>query len=240
MGLLLVAFTASAQEAHPLDSRTAKTEYSVTVRPGRPPLKIRVEIGATGKIGDALVFKGGSSTPFQRLTSCEPDLAMELYQGDKETVLVDHADFNFDGSEDLKLLQFYHPHLGKSIFCVYLWDEKTGRFRYEPQIPMPDPVPHPETKTLTTHDEYFGGTSSDAVYVWSGDKVIKIAEWGLANEGGEVGKEKCPWTAWCSKRINGEMKNLVMKSTGCDDTDPEPIICTPPPTSVYSPKAQRR
>ena len=72
MGLLLVAFTATAQEAHPLDSRTAKTEYSVAVRPGRPPLKIRVEIGATGKIGDALVFKEGSSTPFQRLASCEP------------------------------------------------------------------------------------------------------------------------------------------------------------------------
>jgi hypothetical protein len=165
---------------------------------------------------------------------------MELYEGDESIVLVEHADFNFDGYEDLKLLQFNHPHLGNSIFCVYLWDEKTSKFQYDPQIPMPDPVPHAERKTITTHHEYMGGTWGDSVYVWSGNKVIPIAEWGLANEAGMPGTNaNCPWTAWCAKRINGKMRNVVMKSTGCNDTDPEMVKCTPPPRSVYVPKVQR-
>ncbi|MEO8371911.1 MAG: hypothetical protein ABI806_22180 [Candidatus Solibacter sp.] len=134
-------------------------------------------------------------------------------------------------------MQYYHHHLGKSIFCVYLWDEKASKFRYEPQIPMPDPVPHAESKTITTHDERMGGTSADAVYVWSGNKIIEIAEWGLANDFGMVGANaNCPWTAWCSKRINGKMRRVAMKSTGCNDTAQAPVQCTPPPRSVYSPK----
>jgi len=162
---------------------------------------------------------------------------MELYEGDENQVLIEQADFNFDGYDDLKLLQFYHPHLGKSIFCVYLWDEKRSQFRYDPQIPMPDPIPHPENRTVTTHDEFMGGTSSDSVYVWLAGKLIPIAEWGLANEFGQaVANEACPWTAWCTKRINGKMRSVARKHTGCNDTAPEPVRCTPPPFSVYAPR----
>jgi len=237
MWLLLLGCVGRCQQLRPLDSTTAKTEYSFVVRPGRPPLTVRVEIGAGGKIGDALVFRHDGSTPLQRLASCRPDLAMELYQGDENMVLVEQADFNFDGYDDLKLLQVYVPHLGKSTFCVYLWDEKTSRFQYEPQIPMPDPIPHPESQTITTHNEYMGGTSSDSVYVWLAGKIIPIAEWGLANEGGSAGANAdCPWTAWCSKRINGKMRNVAMKRTGCNASDPEPVRCTPPAPSVYAPR----
>lgn len=162
---------------------------------------------------------------------------MELFQGDEGKVLVEQADFNFDGFDDLKLLQFYHPHLGKAIFCVYLWDEKTSRFRYEPQIPMPDPIPHPESRTITTHNEYMGGTWSDSVYVWLAGKIIPVAEWGLINEAGNPGANtECPWTAWCDKRINGKMRNVASKPTGCNATDPEPVTCTPPRPSVYAPR----
>jgi hypothetical protein len=240
IALLLLEAIGNSQR-QPIDANTVKTEYSFAVRPGRAPLTIRVEIGATGKIGDALVFQEGAATPTQRFSSCEPDLTMELYKGDEHTVLVDHADFNFDGYEDLKLLQFSHPHLGKSIFCVYLWDERSSRFRYEPEIPMPDPVVHPETKTITTHEEYMGGTWVDSVYVWSGDKTIAIAQWGLRNNAGISGTNaNCPWDAWCSKLINGKMQKVAMKSTGCEDTNPEPVKCTPPPPSIYTPKAQRK
>jgi hypothetical protein len=216
-----------AQQLKPLDSKSAKTEYSFAVRAGRPPLAIRAQIGENGKVGGALVFREGDPTAFQTLSSCQPDLVMELFQGDEDMVLVGHADFNFDGYEDLKLLQFYHPHLGKSIFCVYLWDEKAGRFRYEPQIPSPDPIPHPENKTITTHNEYFGGTHSDSVYVWIAGKVTEIATWGLSNEGDTLGRSKCPWTTYCDKRINGKMRTVTLKETGCDDTAPEEVTCTP-------------
>ena len=233
--LLLPGRVGLCQQPRPLDSTTAKTEYALAVHPERPPLTIRIEIGAGGKIGDALVFRQGGATPLQTLASCSPDLTMELYQGDEDKVLVEQADFNFDGYDDLKLLQFYHPHLGKSIFCVYLWDEKTSKFRYEPQIPMPDPIPHPESRTITTHNEYMGGSWSDSVYIWLAGKLIPIAEWGLANEGGTTGANaNCAWTAWCAKRINGKMRNVAMKRTGCNATDPEPVKCTPPPPSVYA------
>lgn len=234
--LLLLGSSLDCQEPRPLDSKTVTTEYSFTVRNGRPPLTVRVEIGPSGKIGDALVFQQGDPKPFQRLASCQPDLAMELQHGEENTVLIEQADFNFDGFVDLKLLQFHHPHLGKSIFCVYLWEEKTSKFRYDPQIPMPDPTPHPGNRTITTHDEYMGGTWSDSVYVWSGGKIIPIAKWGLANEAGMTGRKNanCPWTAWCAKRINGRMRNVSRTATGCNDTDPAPVKCTPPPRSVYA------
>ena len=226
----------SSQQIKPLDSKSAKSEYSFPVRVGRPPLTIRVQIGEDGKIGDALVFHNGERTAFQTLTSCQPELAMELYQGDEDTVLVEHADFNFDGYEDIKLLQQRNPHLGNSIFCVYLWDEKTGQFRYEPQIPLVDPIPHAENKTITTHHEYFGGTHSDSVCVWMYGKVTEIASWGLANEGGMPGGDSnCPWTAFCYKRINGKMRTVTLKATGCNGADPEEVICTPPPVRTVNP-----
>lgn len=141
---------------------------------------------------------------------------MELNDHEEIPDLVQHDDFDFDGYEDLELLRYHVPHLGKSIFCVYLWDEKAQRFRYEPQMPTVDPVAHPETKTITTHEEWIGGTWGDAVYIWLGDKLAPIAEWGLANEAGlpETNAD-CPWTAWCSNRIDGTMRKVVTKSTGC-------------------------
>lgn len=240
-GLFLAAYICNSQQPRPQVSRTPQTEYSFAVRSGKPTITIRIEIAATGKIGNALVFQEGTLDPIQRLASCQPNLAMELYEGDESTVLVEHADFNFDGYEDLKILQFHHPHLGKSIFCVYVWDDKTSKFRYEPQIPMPDPVPHAESKTITTHNVYMGGTWNDSVYVWSGNRVIPIAEWGLANEAGLPGTNAdCPWTAWCSKRVNGRMRSVVRKSTGCNGADPETVNCTPPPRSIYVPKVGRK
>jgi hypothetical protein len=77
------------------------------------------------------------------------------------------------------------------------------------------------------------------VYVWSAGKLIPIAEWGLANEAGLPGTNpNCPWTTWCEKRINGKMRKIAMKATGCDHTDPEEVKCTPPPRSIYASKGQ--
>jgi hypothetical protein len=107
---------------------------------------------------------------------------------------------------------------------------------YEPQIPLVDPIPHAENKTITTHHEYFGGTHSDSVCVWMYGKVTEIASWGLANEGGMPGGDSnCPWTAFCYKRINGKMRTVTLKATGCNGADPEEVICTPPPVRTVNP-----
>lgn len=223
--------TAKSQDVKPLDSKSARTEYSFSVRPGRAALIFRVQIGVNGKIGDALVFHQGERVAFQTLASCNTELAMELYSGDEDLNLIEHADFNFDGFEDVKLLQFKHSHLGKSIFCVYLWDDKIGRFRYEPQIPAPDPIPHPDAKTITTHNEYSDGSHYDSTYVWVGNKVLEIASVGLAHDNPSP---DCPWTAFCYKRINGKMTTAFSKRTGCDDSAPEEVRCALPPLRIIN------
>ena len=64
---------------------------------------------------------------------------MQLLEGDQKLVLVRHADYNFDGYEDLELLQYVNDHLGKSLFCVYLWDDKAGLFRHDQQADRHSP-----------------------------------------------------------------------------------------------------
>ena len=94
---------------------------------------------------------------------------------------------------------------------------------------MPDPTPHPDNRTITSHNEYMGGDWSDSVYVWSAGKIIPIAQWGLINTSGEAGANaNCPWTAWCAKRINGKMRTVSRRVTACNDTDPVAVACTPP------------
>ncbi len=235
--LFLLASRGTCQQVQPLDSTAAETEYRIVVRSGRPPLIIRVEIGDGGKLGDTLVYHPGDSTPFQRLASCDPSLALDLNEQPTHRVLVEQADLNLDGYDDLKRLQFYDAHLDKSIFCVYLWDEKASRFGQQPQITLTNPIPHPENRTITSHSEFFGGTWSDSLYVWSAGKLLPIAEWGVTNEPSSTGANvACPWTAWCAKRISGQMRKVATKVTGCANTDPVPVKCTPPRRSSYEPR----
>jgi len=239
VSIMSTAGIARARQRRLADRQAVQTEYSFSVRPGGPSLVVRAQIGADGKIGAASVFHKGDQQPFQTFSSCMPDLAMELYEGEEGTQLVEHADFNFDGYEDLAILQYLHPHLGKSFFCVYLWDDKVGRFRYEPQIPMPDPMPDPTIQTITTHDFYQGGAVMVGVYVWSAGKVIQIAESELLNlVGTPQADPSCPWETTCAVRINGEMREIASKVTGCAGAEPERVECTPP-RSAYLPALAR-
>lgn len=126
------------------------------------PFSFKVEVDSTSTVTGVSVFHEGQRSPFQTLSSCNIDLPMQLLEGDEQLALVNHADFNFDGNEDLQLLQYVNDHLGKSLFCVYLWDDKTDHFRYEPQLFIADPIPHPETRTITSHNDYQGGPFTDS------------------------------------------------------------------------------
>jgi len=235
--LHLVPRLSHAQELKALAAESLKTTTSFPVRAGRAPLTVRVRIEQDGTIRDSQVFRQGSQTPFQTIPPCQQNKVMRLYPGDEERALVEHADFNFDGFEDLKLLQDFVPHLGKSYFCVYLWDEMSGQFRFEPQIPEPDPIPHPEDKTITTQDVYSGdATYRHALYVWIAGKVTEIARWGVTrNEPTVPGTDPaCPWVAYCSKRINGKMQNVSTKEMGCNDIPVEEIACAPPPLRILN------
>jgi hypothetical protein len=45
----------------------------------------------------------------------------------------------------------------------------------------------------------------------------------------------CPWTAFCYKLVNGKMQTVVLKATGCNETPPEEVSCTPPPVETVNP-----
>jgi hypothetical protein len=139
---------------------------------------------------------GTDRVPFQTLSPCNKELPLTLYEGDDRLRLVRHADFNFDGFEDLETLQYVNDHLAKSAFCVYLWDNGSGRFREEPQL-LGNPHPDPKNKTIFTHDEYAGGLYTDSTYVWNGAKLRLIATRGLL-----LGSRKpeCGFTSFCSQK----------------------------------------
>lgn len=148
---------------------------------------------------------------------------MTLYEGDEQLALVGHADFNFDGFEDLKVLQYVNDHLGKSLFCVYLWDNRAGQFREERQL-FGTSEPDPKNKTIVTHDEYFGGPYIDETYVWRGPKLLLIATKGLLSGSS---KPDCGFTSFCSRLVNGKMRRIE-KPTVCREGSIEEVSCPAP------------
>jgi hypothetical protein len=217
--------SAAAQEnPKPVDPSKARTNYSFPVRPDRQPFRFQVQLDKSMTITGVSVFHQDDSTPFQFLPSCGKDLTMELSENDAELELLKHADLNFDGFEDVQLMQFFHPHLAKSVFCIYLWDDQTGRFRYAPEIPSVDPIPHPENKTITVDQDFFGGVFSHSTYRWQAAKLELVEENGMVS-GSE--DPNCGFTSYCSRLINGEITITAERPWGCSDKPDVPLVCSP-------------
>lgn len=227
--------TLLAQEKNRLDPHSAMTEYTFPVKSGMD-VHVHVQLDDTTTITGALISHGTDRTPFQTLSPCNKDLPMTLYEGDEQLALVEHADLNFDGFEDLKVLQYVNDHLGKSAFCVYLWDNRSGHFREEPQL-FGNPQPDPKNKTIFTHEDYFGGVYTDNTYVWNGAKLLLIATKGLVSGSS---KTDCGFTSFCSKLVNGKMRGID-KPTACGDGSIEEVSCatTVPSPRKHPPKAKR-
>src|ERR1700694_4822377 len=83
---------------------------------------------------------------------------------------------------------------------------------YAPAFPDVNPEPHPATKTITVHQDYFGGVYQDRTYRWNGAKIELVEENGNTN-GSE--DPDCGFTSYCSRLINGEMVITAEKPSGC-------------------------
>ncbi len=182
-----------------------------------------MQLNDSSTVTGVSVFREGGSTPLQTLPMCGHDLPFQLLkEGDADRELVKHAGLNFDGFEDLELLQYYVPHLGKNLYCVYLWDSKTERFVYSPEISdIGDPVPHPENKTLTSHEDWQGGEYQDSTYRWKGDKLELIEQNGLY---GNPDNTKCGFTYTCVRLVGAELVTTLKKPV-CSEKEME----NPPP-----------
>ena len=234
VGALLVVIalttTIAGQDLRkPLDPAKARINYSFAVRPGAEPFRFQVQVDKTSTITGVSVFRSGQSSPFQVLPACrwESDLKMTLDEYDGELELLKHADLNFDGFEDVQLLQNEFPN---PWWCTYEWDPKAARFRSSPEIPNPDPVPHPESKTITAHQDWQGGPYKDSTYRWNRGKTELIEQSGVLYGSNNP---KCGFTRFCSRLINGKMVTTAEKPFVCDgqseEEDKAELICPAAP-----------
>jgi hypothetical protein len=222
---LLLLFSATAQDrVKPLDPEKGRTKYEFPVVPGGKPFRFHVRMDKEGNVTGVDVFRPGEAAPFQNLPACKDDISEPFSEYDDERDLLEHDDMNFDGFEDIELLQFFHPHLGTKIYCIYTWDNKAARFRHAPDIPNMNPVANPETKTITVHQDLQGGVYSDKTY------RLMAGKFELTDESGRVygsDNSKCGFTDYCNKLINGKMVTTLWRPVVCSDNREDPDLVCP-------------
>lgn len=118
--------------------------------------------------------------------------------------------------------------MGTEVFCIFTWDNKSAQFKYAPEIPGPNPIPHPENKTITTHKDWMGGIYTDSVHKWTGVKFILIESSGRT---GNTGDRRCGFADHCEKMVRGKMVTTLWRPVVCSDSEGEdpPLVC---PTDV--------
>jgi hypothetical protein len=239
--------TAAQDVSKPLDPHKARITYSFPIEPGGKPLRFEVELGKASRTSGVSVFRERDSSPFQNLPACKGDLTDEFTGYDKSLDFLKHADLNFDGFEDLELLQHYIPHLDKKLYCIYLWDSKAGRFSYSPDLTQlaVNIEAHPESKTITTHEDWQGGAWQESTYRWNGGKLELIEQNGLFGDWSLQTDAKCGFTFSCSRLVKGAMLTTLEKPVcTADEMDhlPDcPTAAAPPaPTAPKSAPAKTK
>lgn len=222
--ILAVLFLQAQDGLKLLDRAKAHTDYSFPIRTGGEPFRFHVELDETMTVTGVSVFRGSESRPFQTLPMCK-GISEQLNEYDSELALLDHADLNFDGFEDVELLQFFHPHLGTKVFCIFTWDNKSARFQYAPAVPNPNPVAHPENKTITVHQDWMGGAYADTIYHWTGGKyaITESSGRGYAIDD----PNKCHFVDHCEKLIRGKLVTTLMRPVMCGEDDDIPALECP-------------
>jgi hypothetical protein len=219
-----LTFSANAAPDEPksLSPNDPRLKFAFRVKPGQEPLSFKVKLDATGTISGVSVFRHGESQPLQTLPRCSkfPDHVNEFWESYEISKLVAHADLNFDGFEDLELLQNYIPHLGKGTYCIFLWDSKVGRFIQSPELSYiaGNLEAHPNNKTLSVHEDWQGGPWEESTYRWKNGKLELIEQDGLYGDWSLPKSEdqKCGFQFTCSKLIKGKLVPTLEK-----------WICTP-------------
>lgn len=221
----------------PVDPNDPRLTFSFPIHPGGKPLRFKVNLDRAGSAAEVSVFKEGVSTPIQTLKACGrvglTDPITEGWGGYYISNLLEHSDLNFDGFEDLELLDYAIPHLDKKIYCTYLWDSKTGRFLYSKELTdiSVNLEVHPENKTLISEDSWEGGLWHDSTYRWNGDKLELIEESSLLGDANKQKDSKCGFTFSCSRLFKGKMV-ITFEMSVCAPMDELPDCPAAAPSSV--------
>jgi hypothetical protein len=203
------------QRPKPLDSNDSRLNFSFTPHAGEKPLHLKVKLNKKGTITGVTVFREGEPYPLQTLHSCD-DFPVEVdtnWQAPEVSQLVVHADLNFDGFEDLELLQNYVPHPDKKLYCIFLWDSRAGQFVYSKDLTeiATNLEPHPENKTLSVREDWQGGPWQESTYRWKASKLELIEQTSLLGDWSQQADKVCGFTFSCSRLIRGEMAETLTK-----------------------------
>lgn len=220
--LLCAPWGACAQDQpKPIDPNDPRLTFSFAIRPGGKPFRFKVNLDKTAAIAGVSVYRGAETRAFQTLPVCDkfPDTVNDGWLDAQLSLLIAHADLNFDGYQDIELLYTYIPHLDKKIYCVFLWDAKAERFVYSKDLTdiAANLEAHPENKTLTTREDWMGGAWEASTYRWNVGKLELIEQSGLYGDWStKLPGEKCNFAYNCSRLINGKMVTTLGKD-----------VCTP-------------
>jgi len=190
--------------------------FTFPIQADGKPMRFHLELNNEGYISGVSVFGADQSTQMQTLASCGVgDETYAEFGKQTDDPLLKHADLNFDGFEDLELLYYYIPHLGKKLYCIYLWDPKTGRFSYSQEVTQLaiNLEAQPGSKTLTTHEDWMFGPWQDSTYRWHAGKLELVEQTSLLGSWSPPvgGRKGCGFTYTCSKLVGGKMRDTLVK-----------------------------
>jgi hypothetical protein len=208
-------FGIAEERAKPLDANDSRLNFSFAPHAGDKPLHLKVKLNKKGAITGVSVFREGEPYPLQTLHGCNdfPDEVDTNWQDDEISKLVVHGDLNFDGFEDLELLQNYVPHLDKKLYCIFLWNSTAGQFVYSKELTeiATNLEPHPESKTLRVREDWLGGPWQGSTYRWNEGKLELIEQTSLLGDWSQQTDKVCGFTFSCSRRIRGNMAETLTR-----------------------------
>lgn len=228
---------ATHRELKPLDPNDPRLTFSFPIQPGRKSLRFRVNLSRAGNIAGVSVFRDTDTKPIQTLPTCAnveiSDRITKEWDDLDISELLEHADLNFDGYEDLKLVSNYNPR----IYCIYMWNSKAERFLFSKELSdvSENLEVHPENKTLTT-SAYWGTPWQESTYIWKDGKLELIEEnslfgdWSLQKDG------VCGYTYACSRLVDGKMVTTLEKPV-CTPEEMDDLPACPSAKTPPAPKA---
>ena len=235
MGILLVGLLRAQQdEPKPLKPNDPRLNFSFAVSPDAQPFRFHVDLDRKGTIEGVSAYRRGETTPFQTLSSCGsfPDQIDTQWGWGDFTVLIAHADFNFDGYQDLELMQNYIPHLDTKVYCIFLWDNHAHLFRYSKELSDQgvNLEPDPKSKTLHARQDWMGGRGEDRTYRWTGEHLELIEVQGEDPNGPDAASPgKACDEIYCMQRIGGKVVTTLDKCV--KDGKPRPE-CPAAPSQI--------
>jgi len=152
-----------------------KTSYEARLSDRGPDLIFKVSLDEDAIPTSIAVYRMGEATPIQTLPNrCQSSKEVFPVERYPSLDLVRVVDLNFDGYGDLELVAVANSaHLGNTFYCCWLWDQTSQQFRPLTELDeVADPMPDPQTRTITSRRFYMGGPELEEIYAWIDGKLV--------------------------------------------------------------------